>query len=243
MHCTADCDKDVTTWAMPIYDLMRKDAENPQVSKDRRNKDEGGWRSETIHGCSRKRHWRRDTRITGNALGTSRVQVRTTPSTPGFIMSDDGKPDFDRLTPRQRECLRLVYERLVSKQIAIRLGIRSSTVDTYLTEAIGTLGAKNRRHAAELLHAYEYDETTPRKFELESSRVAEPFVFRAQDGAGSQILKSLDLLPLRNKGTNGNDLTAHNRIFWSAQLGVGLAIGFGMLVVGLEVISRLLSQQ
>lgn len=158
-------------------------------------------------------------------------------------MPDRKKRDFERLTPRQRECLRMVYERLVSKEIAEKLGISSNTVDTYLTEAIAILGARNRRHAAALFHEYEAGQATPRKFELESSRVVEPLVFETQEGRGTQILRSLDLLPLRNKGTNGNDLNANHRIFWSAQLGVALAIGFGMLVVGLEVVSRLLGPQ
>ncbi|MFD2138289.1 helix-turn-helix transcriptional regulator [Novosphingobium resinovorum] len=76
-------------------------------------------------------------------------------------MPDRKKRDFERLTPRQRECLRMVYDRLVSKEIAEKLGISSNTVDTYLTEAIAILGARNRRHAAALFHEYEAGQTTP----------------------------------------------------------------------------------
>src|SRR3546814_19288030 len=48
------------------------------------------------------------------------------------------------------------------------------TVDTYITEAISTLKARNRRHAAELFHAYEEKAGDPRKFEVEKAGVVEP---------------------------------------------------------------------
>ena len=61
----------------------------------------------------------------------------------------------ERLSPRQRECLRLAYQRRTTKEIARELGIRPGTVATYCSEAIAILGADNRRHAAELLHGLE----------------------------------------------------------------------------------------
>jgi DNA-binding CsgD family transcriptional regulator len=154
-------------------------------------------------------------------------------------MSDDGQPAFERLTPRQRACLRLVYDRHISKQIAKKLGISAGTVDTYITDAIATLRAENRRHAAELLHEFERLDATPRKLELDSSGVADAADFLPKRDPGPQISISQDLLPFRSKGAFGNDLKASQRIFWTAQVGVALAIGFGMLVVGLEVFSRL----
>lgn len=53
-----------------------------------------------------------------------------------------------RLSPRQRECLRLVWERRTSKEIAVELGISAATVDGYIKEAMEQLGARNRRDAA-----------------------------------------------------------------------------------------------
>jgi|GEM_PF-1760531 len=64
-----------------------------------------------------------------------------------------------RLSPRQRECLRLVWERRTSKEIAAELGIGSSTVDGYIKEAIETLGARDRREAAAI--AFRSGPTTP----------------------------------------------------------------------------------
>ncbi|WP_168371729.1 helix-turn-helix domain-containing protein [Sphingomonas sp. Leaf357] len=58
-------------------------------------------------------------------------------------------PPIDQLSPRQRECLRLVWDRqATSKEIAIALGISKSTVDGYIAEAVEQLGARDRREAA-----------------------------------------------------------------------------------------------
>lgn len=55
------------------------------------------------------------------------------------------------LTPRQSECLRLVWERqATSKEIALDLGISKKTVDEYLAQAVRALGAADRREAARL---------------------------------------------------------------------------------------------
>ncbi|MCF8505786.1 MAG: helix-turn-helix transcriptional regulator [Caulobacter sp.] len=60
-----------------------------------------------------------------------------------------------RLTPRERECLRLVAEHLHSKEIARRLRISQHTVDGHLNEARRRLGVASRRDAARLLRDWE----------------------------------------------------------------------------------------
>ena len=62
---------------------------------------------------------------------------------------------FDRLTKRHRECLLGVRQLQGSKEIAEQLGIEKSTVDSYLTEAVKVLGARNRRDAALQLEQHE----------------------------------------------------------------------------------------
>lgn len=59
----------------------------------------------------------------------------------------------DRLTERERECLRLVHAHLNSKQIARRLGIKPSTVDRHCENAARKLNAAGRVNAALLLVA------------------------------------------------------------------------------------------
>lgn len=57
-----------------------------------------------------------------------------------------------RLSPRQLDCLRLVWSRrATSKEIAAELGISKSTVDKYIAEAIELTGARDRRQAAAMV--------------------------------------------------------------------------------------------
>src|SRR3546814_16200310 len=49
------------------------------------------------------------------------------------------------------------------------------------------------------------------------------------------------LLPLRTMGVSANDLDPYLRYFWLVFLALALAVGFGMLAVGLDVLSRLRS--
>ena len=60
-----------------------------------------------------------------------------------------------RLTDKQRECLRLVYAHLSSKEIAQRLGVEPGTVDQYVKAAMRILGVSDRRAAARMLADYE----------------------------------------------------------------------------------------
>lgn len=68
---------------------------------------------------------------------------------------------IERLTPRERECLRLVAEHLHSKEIARRLSISQHTVDGHLNEARRRLGVTSRRDAARLLLAWEVNNPPP----------------------------------------------------------------------------------
>ncbi|WHO39406.1 helix-turn-helix transcriptional regulator [Sphingobium sp. AP49] len=59
---------------------------------------------------------------------------------------------FDRLTPRECECLLMVRDLKSSEDIARALDIRPGTVNTYIRDAVTKIGARDRRHAA-LLYA------------------------------------------------------------------------------------------
>ncbi|MBW8304978.1 MAG: helix-turn-helix transcriptional regulator [Brevundimonas sp.] len=69
------------------------------------------------------------------------------------------------LTPRERECLRLVAAHMQSKQIARRLGISPSTVDRHCEKAMRKLQASDRVTAALMLAA---DERIPNDSEWDS---------------------------------------------------------------------------
>ena len=47
-------------------------------------------------------------------------------------------------------------------------------------------------------------------------------------------------LPFRRKGHRGNDLTVGDRLIWIQAITLGIAIGFGMLMTGLQVLTGLI---
>lgn len=152
-----------------------------------------------------------------------------------------------RLSPRQRECLRLYWtQQATSKEIALALGISKGTVDGYFAGAVETLGARDRREAARLVFGappltpparatgdqpqadHPRDEATPT-----------PPAESGADPTGVPIaLPWRSLLPLRTGAHN--DLSILARLFWLVGLAVLLAIGFGALANGAGVLSNLL---
>lgn len=146
----------------------------------------------------------------------------------------------ERLAPRQRECLRHVYRLKTSKEIALELGLGVGTVDTYISEAVAILRARNRRHAAELFHAFEDAAMPPRKMQLENTGVGTGQADEPPEKAEPPPTSWVRLLPLRTMGVSANDLDPYLRYFWLVFLAIALAVGFGMLAVGLDVLSRLL---
>ena len=84
----------------------------------------------------------------------------------------------DRLTDRERECLRLVHAHMNSKQIARHLGIKPSTVDRHCENAARKLNASGRIDAALLLLA---EQTVP------NDSVSEPVPIVAAAAAGPYV--------------------------------------------------------
>lgn len=134
---------------------------------------------------------------------------------------------FHRLSPRQRECLRLVYERKRTKEIAILLGLSVGTVGTYCTEAIRILEARDRVDAAEQLHAFE-EGCAPQGVQLEPVGVVERSNMTAEPGLPTPR-NWRRLLPFRLSGAAHNDLSPLARLAWIPVLALIFAIGFAVL--------------
>lgn len=68
----------------------------------------------------------------------------------GAASSTPARPTRDRtsLTPREREVLDLVRDGLSTVEIAARLHVRPSTVESHIRKSVKRLGASNRREAA-----------------------------------------------------------------------------------------------
>lgn len=190
-------------------------------------------------------------------------------ATSGPISGSAMPAGFDRLTRRHRECLRGVRALKGSKEIAEELGIEKSTVDSYLTEAVRLLGARNRRDAALRWSEYEAQldapsdeeeketssDPTPDKIGGDSARLVPPaddpppaavpdegFV-RAAEPVGAAPFRPASTgirLPFRRKGQRGNDLSVGDRLIWIQAITLGIAIGFGMLMNGLQALTHLI---
>jgi len=85
-----------------------------------------------------------------------------------------------RLTDKQRECLRLVYAHMSSKEIAPLLGVEPGTVDQYVKAAMRILGVCDRRAAARMLAEQEDRIVQPLVYQpLDIAVVGEPAMFGA----------------------------------------------------------------
>ena len=68
--------------------------------------------------------------------------------------SPDIADPIELLTPRERECLRLVDRHLSSKQIARELGIAETTVKTHLTRVFGKTGLNRQADLVRLVAGF-----------------------------------------------------------------------------------------
>ena len=122
------------------------------------------------------------------------------------------------LTPKERECLRLVAQQRSSKEIARELGISKASVDTYCNRARAKLGVPNRRAAAQLAMM------------LESAQPAEPPPVAPAPPPAPAVATVSVLPPLSSLGP----VARLGIIFGGA---VVLALAFGMLLSGLQTLN------
>jgi DNA-binding CsgD family transcriptional regulator len=139
-----------------------------------------------------------------------------------------------KLSPRQRECLRLVRERqATSKEIAAALGISKGTVDNYIREAVDLLGARDRREAAEI--AWGGPRPTPAESTVDSAGVG-----GVADNPAAATPSMNAARPWRQDGRR-NAMTLGQTLVWILVIAVGsvcvlsLAVSVGN---GLRPIAR-----
>lgn len=166
---------------------------------------------------------------------------------------------LERLTDKQRECLRLVYAHMSSKEIAPLLGVEPGTVDQYIKAAMRTLGVCDRRAAAKMLAEQEERIVQPLVYQpLDIAVGGDPAMFgastegrrEAQSGGAmredrahfepfhTEPPDSLPL-PLPIRGGKPADLSTVKRLGWIFILILLIALTFGFFVTGFEALSRL----
>ena len=124
------------------------------------------------------------------------------------------------LTPKERECLRLVAQQRSSKEIARELGISKASVDTYCNRARAKLGVESRRAAAQLVVTLEAGAAGA------APALAPP---PAPHGAPAELPISL-LPPISSLGPGA-------RIGMIVGGAIALALAFGMLLSGLQTLN------
>jgi DNA-binding CsgD family transcriptional regulator len=177
------------------------------------------------------------------------TQSRSLPGFAPFLLERAGEraiarpmppPALDQLTEAQRECLRLVYTRHNSKEIAEIVGVSPSAVDKRIERAVQLLGVPTRFAAARLLADAEgrsaYERTPSDPFDLHESETSAPF--HAPDGPWWFVHRLLGLSPDgRSEGQVRNPLGRLQRL----GLIVGLAFLIAMTSVALLNLGQTLS--
>lgn len=167
--------------------------------------------------------------------------------------------DFDRLTEPQRVCLRRVWSRRNSKEIALELGISHHTVDKRLERATRALGATTRFEAARLLAEHEgvtYERLVSEPIDIDpaalSASLAPSINERVSEPTGTNMVREERQpfqaafeqpapvhLPIRMGRRMFNDLTVKQRLGWMLALPLAFAMAFGMLAIGLRTLLEL----
>jgi len=171
---------------------------------------------------------------------------------------------MDRLNDGQRDCLRLVLAHLNSKEIARELSISPHTVDQRLRTAMRILNAQSRFEAARTFAALDREniyhpliyqrsaiepasksgeqDPSSRRTGNEKTGVMDDGV-SADSGGAITALEQSEIrrrpLPVPRYRGERNSLATVARLGWILAIAIGSAVSFGVLVAGLEALSRL----
>jgi len=165
-----------------------------------------------------------------------------------------------RLSEGQRECLRMVYRHMETKEIARTLGLSPDGVTQRIKTAMRILGVNRRRDAALLLAQFEGTEPYPPL--VHPSRdiafAPDPPTFGSStdgerpSGFSGEAMREEQVafeapaharataLPLPMGGARPNDVGWLKRLAWIVGVTIGIAIAFGGLVGGVEALTRLI---
>jgi len=171
-----------------------------------------------------------------------------------------------RLSDGQRQCLAFVDQHMSSKEIAIRLGISSHTVDQRVRQSLHILGVDKRGEAARmvasamrashdgayqrLIHQPPYIDAPPAR-DHQGGAVGQQI--RQTDRAGGTSLDELDTeprlanrwaplpLPIATRSQPSNELSVGIRLLWIVLIAVSAAFSTGMYLAGLESLTRMMS--
>jgi len=142
--------------------------------------------------------------------------------------SEDGEiaARIARLSAGELQCLRLVDEHRSSKEIAAMLGISPHTVDQRIRQALETLGVERRSQAARLVAQH-------RRANFEQA-------IEEKSGQPAASFGISEILPFATSGNPQNQMSAAQRLLWIVMIAVGAAFTAGIVMAGIESVTRLM---
>jgi DNA-binding CsgD family transcriptional regulator len=164
-----------------------------------------------------------------------------------------------RLSEGQRECLRMVYRHMETKEIARVLGISPDGVTQRIKTAMRILGVDRRRDAALILAEAEGTDPYPSLVypPRDIAIAPHPATFATSTeggrpgGSSGEAMREVQAafetapfarrpaLPLPIGGARPNDVGILKRLAWIAGITIGIALAFGALISGVEALTRL----
>lgn len=182
------------------------------------------------------------------------------------VVHDSTRDRVARLNDGQRQCLAMVDQHLSSKEIALKLGISSHTVDQRVRLSLTILGVEKRGEAARMVAsvmrsshdpAYQRLIDQPPYIDATSAREHQEEAVGQQirqiDRAGETSLDGLDTeprpakrwaslpLPIATRSQPANEMSVGIRLLWIVLIAAGAAFSAGMYLAGLESLSRMMS--
>lgn len=155
-------------------------------------------------------------------------------------MNEPAPDRIERLSERQKQCLRLVYARHTSKEIALQLGLSFDTVDQHVKRAMQILGSSSRGEAARALASYETG--YPQLLVTQSEPVVNTPEAGNQvariDGKRGLLAIFFDLPPI---GGRDNDLAPSRRVMAISRVGFFAALLLIATIVIVQGIIALLT--
>lgn len=171
---------------------------------------------------------------------------------------------LSRLSEGQRACLRMVFQHMSSKDIARELKISPHTVDQRIRIAMGHLGASSRVDAAKLLTLHESaagyqpliyqppdivaaSENAETDGALGCGERSDGLTYSTakEAEAGSNRVVAAEAPYQRNRWPfplvegETNRLAPIERLGWIVIIAIGSALAFGMILAGMDALSRL----
>lgn len=150
---------------------------------------------------------------------------------------------ISKLSEGQRECLRMVYGHMETKEIARVLGLSPDGVAQRIKTAMRILGVNRRRDAARIVVEAEGAQPPTPGASTGGRRPDHELVrpgLQEEQAAFESVWQSPGprlQLPLREM--RPNDAGWLMRLAWIASIAIGGALAFGALAAGVEALARL----